>query len=129
MAEGTSRDQAFLLSGFSPQPGRGHATIVFFDRRQRWRRALKGLGKWWAVALGSVFIPVAHFLLVPSFFLYGLLQFSSRLGTVELARDAEGTCPDCGTAQRLELSARWQAPQQVSCRHCHRGLTVQLPTP
>src|SRR5256885_6159155 len=31
------------------------------------KRALKGLGTFWAAAIGSVFIPVAHFLLVPSF--------------------------------------------------------------
>jgi hypothetical protein len=128
MTAGSAREQAFLLSGFSSQPGTGHATVISFGQRQRWRRALTGLGKWWAVALGAVFIPVAHFLLVPSFFLYGVLQFFQRLGTAELTRDARGTCPDCGTEQQLELSPRWRAPQQVSCRHCHRGLKLVLPS-
>src|SRR5207253_766940 len=80
-----------------------------------------GLGKWWAVALFSVFIPVAHFVLVPSFLAYGAWQFFQRLGTVELATEARGTCPDCGAEQALELAPRWRAPQPVTCRQCHRA--------
>ena len=122
-----SRLQPFILSGYHGAPTRGTAAIQMFTRQQRWRRALAGLGKWWGVALLSVLIPVAHFLLVPSFLLNGAWQFSQRLGTVELASGTRGTCPDCGTEQLLELAPRWRAPQPVTCRHCHRGLRLALP--
>ena len=103
-------------------------TIHAFDREQRVRRAFAGLGKWWGVAVLCVFIPVAHFVLVPTFLAYGLWQFFQRLGTAELATDARGTCPDCGTEQTLDLEPRWRAPQPVTCRQCRRGLRLSVPS-
>jgi len=123
------RVQGVLLRGYHGAPTSGTVTIREFNRDERVRRALAGLGKWWGVAIVSVFIPVAHFVLVPSFLAYGGWQFFQRLGTVELATDAHGTCPDCGAEQALDLAARWRAPQPVTCRQCHRGLQLVLPSP
>src|ERR1700758_2736685 len=123
----TTRVESFLLSGYNGRPTRGTVTIHEFDREQRLGRAFTGLGKWWGVALLCVLIPVAHFVLVPSFLAYGLWQFFQRLGTAELATDARGTCPDCGTEQALDLAPRWRAPQPVTCRQCHRGLRLSVP--
>ncbi|PYO96309.1 MAG: hypothetical protein DMD60_10905 [Gemmatimonadetes bacterium] len=127
MASQTTRVQSILLNGYHGEPTRGSVTIHEFDRGYRIRRAVAGLGKWWGVGLLTVLIPVAHFVLVPSFIAYGLWQFVQRLGTKELAADARGTCPDCGVEQTLELAPRWRAPQLVTCRHCHRGLRLTLP--
>jgi hypothetical protein len=85
------------------------------------------LGKWWGVAGLCVFIPVAHLLLVPSFFALGLYQFTQRLGTSELACDARGICPDCRAEQAFEVAPRWHVPQTVTCGRCQRGLTLSLP--
>ena len=123
-----TRTQPVLLRGYHGQPTSGSVTIREFDRPERVRRALAGLGKWWGVAVLSVFIPVAHFVLVPSFLAYGAWQFFQRLGTVEMASDARGTCPDCGAEQALDLAARWRAPQPVTCHLCHRGLQLVVPS-
>jgi hypothetical protein len=120
----TSHVQAFTLTGYGGAPTEGTVTVQEFSRKERVRRALGGLGKWWGIALGSVFIPVAHFLLVPSFLLYGIWQFVQRLGTMSLATDAHGICPDCHAEQALELATRWRVPQPVTCRNCHRGLRL-----
>jgi len=123
-----TRVQPFILSGYSGQPTRGTVTIHEFRREQRARRAFAVLGKWWGVALLCVFIPVAHFVLVPSFLAYGLWEFFQRIGTAELATGARGTCPDCGAEQQLDLAPRWRAPQPVTCRQCHRGLRFSVPS-
>ncbi len=120
----TSHVQAFTLTGYGGAPTAGTVTVQEFSRDERVRRALWGLGKWWGIALLSVFIPVAHFILVPSFLLYGVWQFAQRLGTTSLATTARGTCPDCHTEQALELATRWRVPQPVTCRNCHRGLRL-----
>ena len=120
----TSHVQAFTLTGFSGQPTEGTVMVQEFSRDERVRRALGALGKWWGIALLSVFIPVAHFILVPSFLLYGIWQFAQRLGTASLASGARGVCPDCHTEQTLELAGRWSVPQPVTCRNCHRGLRL-----
>lgn len=124
MPDDHTRVQSFVLTGFSGAPTRGTITIRMFERPERLRRALLALAKWWGIALLSVFIPVAHFLLVPSFFLYGIWQWVQQLGTAELALPARGTCPDCGAEQALDLRARWRVPQDVTCRKCGRGLTL-----
>lgn len=120
----TQRQQSFVLSGYHGRPTAGSVTVVEYSRRERWRRALGGLGKWWGIAVLAVFIPVAHFILVPSFLGYGVWQFAQRMGTVELATGARGTCPDCGKEQAFEVAARWRAPQPVTCRYCQRGLKL-----
>jgi len=120
----TAHEQAFTLSGYSGSPTQGTVTVQEFTREERVRRALRGLGKWWGIALLSVLIPVAHFILVPSFLLYGIWQFVQRFGTSSLATGARGTCPDCHTEQAFELSTGWRLPQPVTCRNCHRGLRL-----
>src|SRR6266480_3570416 len=62
-----TRLQPFLVSGYHGEPTRGSVTIQAFDREQRFRRAVAELGKWWGIGLLTVLIPVAHFVLVPSF--------------------------------------------------------------
>lgn len=120
----TTRVQGFTLSGYAGQPTQGSVQVQQFSREERWRRALWGLGKWWGVALLSVFIPVAHFVLVPAFLLYGVWESLQRFGTTELATGARGTCPDCGREQRFEIAAQWRVPQAVTCRFCQRGLRL-----
>jgi hypothetical protein len=88
------------------------------------KRALKGLGTFWAAALGSVFIPVAHFLLVPSFGLYGIYTFFQRVRADQIAVKVEGTCPDCGRAQKFDTGGRWSVPRTVACRYCQRSLRI-----
>src|SRR5712671_1412539 len=93
--------QVYQLTGYSPNPRTATVTIRSFDKRERVRRAIKGLATF-SAPLGSVFIPVAHFLLVPSFALYGAYTFFERLGARQVVTAAEGTCPDCGKPQKLE---------------------------
>ena len=122
----STRVQPFILRGYNGEPTHGTVTIYELDREQRVRRALAGLGTWWGVALVCVFIPVAHFVLVPSFLVYGMWHFFQRLGIAEVATNARGTCPDCGTEQQLDLASRWRALQPVTCTRCQRGLRLSL---
>lgn len=114
----------YQLTGYGPIPGTASVTIRSFDKPERVRRALKGLATFWGAALGSVFIPVAHFLLVPSFALYGAYTFFERLGAQQIVIAAEGTCPDCGKPQKLDTGGRWRVPRNVACRYCQRSLRI-----
>ncbi len=114
----------FRLSGYSPTPTTATVTIRSFDKPERIRRAFKGLATFWGAAIGSVFIPVAHFLLVPSFAVYGAYTFFERLGAEQVVIAAAGTCPDCGKPQQLETGGRWRVPRNVACRYCQRALRI-----
>lgn len=118
-----AQPRRLTLSGYHGTPTPATLVVATFDRRARLRRAFKALAGFWGAMVVSVFIPVAHFVLVPSFFIIGIWQLFRRLKTAELVRGAHGRCPDCGTEQDFELgSARF--PQSVTCGSCHRGLTL-----
>jgi hypothetical protein len=112
-----------ILSGYHGKPTPATLRVATFDRSERVRRAVKALGGFWGAMVVSVFIPVAHFVLVPSLFFVGIWQFFRRLRTVELVRGAHGLCPDCGLEQDFELGSP-RVPQSVACAGCHRGLTL-----
>jgi len=118
-------ERRLALTGYGPTPSTALVTLTRFDRAERLRRAAKGAGAAWAAALGSVFIPVAHFVLVPTFIALGaFLAWSRAHADIVLAR-AHGTCPDCGTDQDLDVHGRWSLPHRVACRACHRALTLR----
>ena len=116
--------RALSLTGYHGAPTAAQLLTATFDAGQRMRRAVKGLAGFWGAMLVSVFIPIAHFVLVPSLFGIGIWQFVRRLRLHLLVRGAHGTCPDCGAEQDFELSSGLRFPQGVQCRSCHRGLTL-----
>lgn len=113
------------LRGYASVPAAATVSLHEYDRPARWRRAIAGLGVWWAGALVAVFIPVAHLLLVPGGLIAGVIVGASRLKTHMVVTEAHGTCPDCGAEQDLDLPTRWRLPQPVTCHHCQRGLTLE----
>ncbi len=117
-------EREYTLSGYGGRPGRAWVRVVSFDRAARTRRAFGALGAAWGAALVSVFIPVAHFVLVPGFLAYGVYSFATRLGADEVALGGRGTCPDCGEEQVLDVAGRWRVPHFISCPHCQRSLQI-----
>jgi hypothetical protein len=112
-----------VLTGYHGPPTPAALLVASFDGRQRVRRAITGLGACWGAMVVSVFIPVAHFVLVPSWFVAGIWVFFRRLRTAQRVRGVHGRCPDCGTEQDFELGST-RFPQSVTCGSCHRGLTL-----
>ncbi len=119
-----STSARLAISGYHGAPTPAVLLVTRFDRGQRTRRAVKALGGFWGAMVVSVFIPIAHFLLVPSFFGIGIYQCLRRLRVQEQVRGVHGACPDCGVEQDFELGSRAAFPQSVQCRSCHRGLTL-----
>jgi hypothetical protein len=117
-------ERHYRLKGYSDQEGDANIRIRSFDRPARVRRAFGGLAMWWAVAIACVFIPVAHFLLVPGFLIFGLFTFVQRLKTTAIVVAAHGTCPDCGAEQDLDMLGAWREGRDLSCRECNRSLEL-----
>ncbi len=115
--------RSLALSGYHGEPTPAALVVARFDKRARLRRAVTGLAGCWGAMVVAVFIPIAHFVLVPSLFICGIWQFLRRLEMQEQVRGAHGRCPDCGTEQDFELGSK-RFPQSVTCASCHRGLTL-----
>ena len=110
------------LTGYGSQRTTATAELVTFDRRQRLRRAWLGLASWWAMSVVSILIPVAHFALVPGFFLFGMYSFVRRRSTAEVAVSIHGACPDCDHEQAFDPPDSWTDRPNFTCSKCHRSL-------
>ncbi|MCZ6756433.1 MAG: hypothetical protein O7E49_14075 [Gemmatimonadetes bacterium] len=117
-------ERHFVLTGYSENRTSGVTQVVIFDRRARIRRAGKGLAASWGAALVSVFIPVAHFILVPGFAVAGLVVLWIRLRAGEKVESVHGTCPDCGFEQDFDPPGAWSPPVSLACHNCGRTLTA-----
>lgn len=120
-------ERHYALTGYADTPASAAVTLHRYGRGERMRRAAKGAGAAWAAALGSVFIPVAHFVLVPTFLVLGAFLGWSRARTRVEAVRVHGRCPDCGTEQDFDAHGSWQTPYPVACQACHRALTIREP--
>ena len=119
------RTELFAIHGYAEEPTHGSATVESFPTAVRMRRAVKGLAIAWGLAVVSVFIPVAHLLLVPGFVIGGIVTFFLRIRQPDSVRAVHGTCPDCGNEQDFEPGGRWVLPRDLTCRSCWRTLRAR----
>ncbi len=112
------------LTAFGASPTRARATIVVQGAGRRVARALAGLGACWGLALASVFIPVAHFVLVPTFAVAGVVVAALRLREDRRLVRVSGTCPRCGTEQEFGAGGRFRNDRALDCPRCHQILRL-----
>ena len=119
------KTQSLAIRGYGDGVAEGTAEVIVYDRVARWVRAFQGLGLAWAVAAITVFIPLAHFLLVPGFGLFGIVVFVKRIRAPAVATVVKGTCPDCSLEQSFDLGGPWRLPRTLNCTGCRRALEAR----
>ena len=112
------------LTVFGAPPRAATATVIEQGPGRRARRALAGLGLFWAIAAVCVFVPVAHFLLVPTFLLCGVVVAALRLREGRRLVALRGACPRCGVEQDFGATGRFDAEREVVCPKCHARLRL-----
>jgi len=112
------------LTAFGYPPCWVTAVIIEQTPAQRLGRTLAGLGMFWALALGGLFIPVAHFVLVPAFVVAGIIVAVKRAREDRRLVLLRGVCPRCGAAQEFKPGGRFASGRSVDCPKCHGTLTL-----
>jgi hypothetical protein len=74
-----------------------------------------------------VFIPVAHFVLVPAFLLAGLGVALRRAREDRRLILLRGACPRCGAAQEFHPGGRFADGRSFDCPKCHGNVTLVVP--
>jgi hypothetical protein len=120
----TETEVAASLTAFGHPPRPALALIVEQAPGQRFARTLAGLGTFWGLALGSVFIPVAHFVLVPTFVVGGIVMAVKRAREDRRLLRVRGACPRCGAVQDLQPGGRFVDGRSFDCPKCHGNLTL-----
>lgn len=114
------------LSIFGAEPSPVFVTVTRPSPGQRLARAARGAGIFWAVAAGCVFLPVLHFVLVPTFLLVGGVAGMRHLRDMEVVARVHGACPRCGHEQDFAAGNRLTPTWSLDCPTCHNTLTLTL---
>ena len=115
------------LSGYSGRRTSVAITVEDLGKGRRLGRAARTLGGWWGAGVVCVFIPIAHFVLVPACVIGGLVAAGVRFTVHRIVTVARGVCPDCGAEQDLDMLGPWRQRTHLACRVCHRALRLALP--
>ena len=112
------------LTAFGHPSQPAQAVILEQAPGQRFARTLAGLGMFWGLGLASVFIPVAHFVLVPTFVVAGIVMAVKRAREDRRLLLVRGACPRCGAVQELRPGGRFVDGRSFDCPKCHGNLTL-----
>jgi hypothetical protein len=92
----------------------------------RLKRALLTLGACWGIGALCVLIPIAHFVLVPSFFVLGIVLFMRKLGERASIVSVEGTCPRCKSTRPFIAGGKLKTSVKVQCPECRNELELAV---
>ena len=108
--------------GFPATPAR--VAVARHTPGERLKRGLLALGACWGLAALTILIPIAHFVLVPGFFLLGIWLLVKRLGEDATIVSVTGDCPKCGEPRTFIASGRLRAAMKVQCPVCRNELEL-----
>lgn len=103
-----------------------------FTPWERMVQAGKVLAVAWSLALITVFIPIAHFVLVPLFLVAGPVMALMKYRVETVAEKAHGVCPECEQAVDIALDPADRLPKWTYCPACNKPVQLMYhggPTP
>lgn len=103
----------------------GEITILYLSTGEQFKRSIKKLVLFWGIAIGTVFIPIFHFVLVPGFLILGMVMFFLSFNIGEILMIKKCLCPKCNEEFELqECKIEW--PISQSCGNCRNSLSLSL---
>ena len=121
----TSSTEQFQIKIHTNQQKEGGANVSIqtLSNRDRWKATLKLLGILWGLALASLFVPLAHWVLVPGFLLAGPIAAFFTFRTERHLLAGTLSCPLCEEAIGYKRqSAHW--PVGMTCPKCRNLLEL-----
>lgn len=111
-------------SGYAPSD----ATALIIDRSlaNRVARAVGSAAICFAFAFVCVFVPLAHFVLVPSFLVAGITLFVIRLRENSSLAEVRGVCPRCREQRVFPASGRFRDKRSLRCNQCAEKMTLTM---
>ncbi len=100
----------------------GELSVMVLTSAERLQRSAGALLLCWLLAGITLFIPIAHFFLVPMFLIAGPVLFFMRYRVTELKQGVAGHCPECSQMVTFELEATDKLPKWTYCPSCNKSV-------
>lgn len=100
-------------------------TKVEWDQTERTRNAIRVFGFLIAGTFVSIFIPILHFVLVPTLFIASFVLGMDKYGEKTRNEGGKGECPKCHREFTVQPS-KWTERITNNCEHCHEDLEMNL---
>jgi hypothetical protein len=123
MAHGEGRP--VRLSALGGRESFGEVRVQRWSSRDRAVRAAKVWAACWALAVVSVFVPAAHFILVPAFLAAGPIAGYFTARTRSSVLGGRAPCPACGEVL-LVAGGREEWPLDDVCGACRVQVVIEL---
>ena len=104
--------------------GEGVLHLQTFDAKERKIRAAKTWALMWLLAVLSLPIIIAHFVLVPGFLIAGPVLAMKRYRVTEVPDHVSGLCPSGKEEFNLRLEASDHLPMWSYCPVCNASLQL-----
>lgn len=111
-----------IRSGDQERPGLLHLNT--YTPRERMLRAAKVWGLSWLLAVLSIPIVIAHWVLVPGFFIAGPIWAYKRYSMTSAPDHVSGQCPSNGEQITLALEPSDRLPLWTHCPACKASLQL-----
>lgn len=118
-------DRVVALGRFGEPSRPGRARVRLWPPPARALRAAKALLACWGLAAVGLFIPVAHFFLVPGFLIAGVVLAVRRSREAATFAGVQGTCPGCGREGEFKARGKFALPKETSCSGCNGRVTIE----
>ncbi len=102
----------------------GQLFLTGYTAADRTRRAVIALVACLLGAGVAVFIPIAHFFLVPALLIAGPVLFYTRYRQAEALERVEGVCPRCGQSVTIAMESNDKLPKWTYCPACDGALEL-----
>ncbi len=100
--------------------GTSEGTVVVHDRNpaSRLSRGLIALAICWGIGAICIFIPLFHFVAVPTMVITGIVLFALRLREGVSIVEVRGYCPSCKEEKIFPAGGRFHDHRTVRCNQC-----------
>jgi len=120
----TKEEQSINIENNDNGTTKGTLYFTAYDSRDRIKRATISWLGCWGLAGITLFIPIAHFFLVPAFFIAGPIIGISKYKQIDAKEKVVGLCPQHKAETSIHLEATDKLPKWTYCPECNASLQL-----
>ncbi len=107
----------------------GTLHVTAYNHSDRIKRATLSWLGCWVLASITLFIPIAHFFLVPAFLIAGPMIGLSKYKQMDAKEKVIGLCPQHKAGTTIHLEANDKLPKWTYCPACNASLQLTESNP